>query len=381
MRVLVVALPHSVHTYRWLEQFLQTDWEILLFPSVGADSILNAQDFCSRFPELTKRPTKKGLFHRTVKRVAKRDRASLLASAIRTIRPNFIHSLETQHAGYLALEAKRKLRTEFPVWLHTNWGSDLYLFGRLAEHKDRITSVLQECDYYSCECRRDVDLAAELGFRGEVVGVFPNAGGFKLDDLRPQRDKVVTSFRRHVVVKGYQGWAGRALVALRALERCSDRLGGYSVVIYSAASEDVRIKAELLRLNAGVPVRLIPPGTSHEEILFHHSRARVYVGLSISDAISTSLLEAMVMGAFPVQSDTSCAGEWIRDGETGLLVPPEDPEPVELAIRRALEDDELVDRAAAKNWELATNRLAYDDIRREAISMYDRVLVSPPKGR
>ena len=32
------------------------------------------------------------------------------------------------------------------------------------------------------------------------------------------------------------------------------------------------------------------------------------------------------MGSFPIQSDTACADEWIEDGVSGLIVPPEDPD-------------------------------------------------------
>ena len=46
--------------------------------------------------------------------------------------------------------------------------------------------------------------------------------------------------------------------------------------------------------------------------------AKIYVGVSRSDGISTSLLEAMAMGAIPVQTSTSCCEEWFQD--TGVVV-------------------------------------------------------------
>ncbi|MGE5189532.1 MAG: glycosyltransferase, partial [Gemmatimonadota bacterium] len=99
----------------------------------------------------------------------------------------------------------------------------------------------------------------------------------------------------------------------------------------------------------------------------------ISVGLSISDAISTSLLESIVMGSFPVQSWTACADEWIEDGRTGLLVPPEDPEIVEKALRRALSDDGLVDRAAGENARLAAERLDRAVLKPLAVSIYTTV--------
>src|SRR5208282_406757 len=112
---------------------------------------------------------------------------------------------------------------------------------------------------------------------------------------------------------------------LRALRLAADELEGYRIGVYLAGEESVRISAELLEHESGIPVELIP-SCSHEEMLRWHGRARVSIGLSISDAISTSFLEAIMMGSFPIQSNTSCANEWIKCGESGSLVPPEDPQ-------------------------------------------------------
>ena len=42
------------------------------------------------------------------------------------------------------------------------------------------------------------------------------------------------------------------------------------------------------------------------------------------------------MGAFPIQSNTSCLKEWIENEKTGLLVPPNDPAATGRAISHLL---------------------------------------------
>ena len=258
-------------------------------------------------------------------------------------------------------------------WIATNWGSDIYLFGRLSAHKEKIRQVLTNCDYYSCECFRDVELAKAYGLKGKTLPVFPNTGGFDLEKIYKFRQPGLTSERRLIMLKGYQGWAYRALVGLRALERCADILKGYTVAVYLGFTKEVKIAAELFSHSTGIPVKMIPY-TSHDEILRYHGQARVSIGLSISDAISTSFLEALVMGSFPIQSWTACADEWIEDGKTGLLVPPEDPDVVEKAIRRALTDDELVNRAAEENWRTAIERLDASKLKEKVINFYGEVI-------
>ena len=155
--------------------------------------------------------------------------------------------------------------------------------------------------------------------------VLLNTGGFDIKEVAKLRNEK-TSERKIVMVKGYQGWAGRALVALRALERYANLLSGYKIYLYSVQSNTgVNIAAGLFTNKTKIPIKIIPLFTSHRGILKYQSQARIYLGLSISDAISTSFLESMAMGSFPIQSNTSCADEWIENGKSGILVPPEDP--------------------------------------------------------
>src|SRR4030095_1222263 len=143
--------------------------------------------------------------------------------------------------------------------------------------------------------------------------VFPTAGGYDIERARQLQQAGPTSARRVIVLKGYQSWAGRALVGLRAIETCADVLKGYRVAVYSA-NEDVRIAAELAAQSTNVPIQIVP-SCSHEEMLALHGRARVSLGLSISDGLPNSMLEELSMGVFPVQSSTIGADDVITSGE------------------------------------------------------------------
>jgi hypothetical protein len=66
-----------------------------------------------------------------------------------------------------------------------------------------------------------------------------------------------------------------------------------------------------------------------------HAKASVFIGLSLSDGISTSMLEAMAMGAIPVQTSTACCDEWFT--QTGVKVEDISVEEVAKAILRGME--------------------------------------------
>ena len=151
----------------------------------------------------------------------------------------------------------------------------------------------------------------------------PSSGGFDLGHYTALRQSGPVSQRKTIFLKGYQHWAGRAFIGLRAIALCADVLQDYRIIV-NQATADVTLAAELVGHETGLKIDIIERGP-HDEILRLLGAARICIGLSISDGISHTLLEAMVMGAFPIQSCTACADEWIVEGETGLIVPPEDP--------------------------------------------------------
>jgi len=389
-KILIVAMADSIHTARWIDQIADEDWDIHLFScdhaGIAHNLLRNATVHYSVYGRQSNKnagmrfngmPAFNGLLSRIIGKALSvlfpKLRVLQLKRILEGLAPDVIHSLETQKSGYLTADAKIMFTGKFPVWMHSNWGSDLYLFGKMPDHIPKIRKVLENCGHYLCECHRDLVLARQFGFKGKSYPPFPNGGGFDLERLAGFKQKQ-PSQRRLIMLKGYQGWAGRAMVGLEAIQKCMDILSGYEIYLYSVDSDAVRKKVAMMNRVSGMRVQVIRRGTSHEEIMKLHGKARISIGLSISDAISTSLLEAMVMGSFPIQSWTSCADEWIKDGVSGILVPPEDPAAVEAAIRKAVADDGLVDHAAGINDKIAKASLEKHLLRQKTVSIYEQVL-------
>lgn len=424
MRILFVAMSQSIHTSRWINQLADQGWDLHLFPSWELSvhpllrnvtihgfkdrpeevplsvnlkiRVVNSRDgyfkrqIVGKFVRIKKFRKigfgkvfdwigkQKGFEHLLPNYYSDQERCIALVDTIRKIKPDIVHSLEIQHAGYLTLNARKIIGDGFPTWIVTNWGADIHYFGEIPEHAEKIREVLEACDYYSCECKRDADLGRKFGFKGEILPVLTNTGGFDFDFIAQLCQSGPTSDRKLILIKGYQGWVYRALIALQAVEMCTDIIKekGYRIAVY-LASVEVSKAAKKLRKKAGIPVELVPY-MSHEKILGLHGQARVSIGLSMSDAISTSFLEAIIMGSFPIQSDTSCANEWVTSGETGFLVPPEDPQKVAEALRRALTDDDLVNRAAEINRNVLRQRLDYKKVKETVISTYLKIYNKEP---
>jgi hypothetical protein len=81
-------------------------------------------------------------------------------------------------------------------------------------------------------------------------------------------------------------------------------------------------------------------------------RAKIYLGCSESDGISTSFLEAISNRVYPMQTDTSCANEWTKKGITASLIPLDQEKITNELLRVAQIWDTLVDKVET-NFQIA----------------------------
>jgi len=224
-------------------------------------------------------------------------RGSPLKAAIKSFQPRVVHPLELQNAGDVTLRAMSTGKPKGLKLLVTNWGSDIFWFQRFPEHKTKLQGLLQLADAYSAECERDVVLARNLGFTGQSIPVIPSAGGFS--EAGFEILLLAPSERKTNALKGYHGWMGRAKVALEAVREMSKELQDCKIIVYSANQSVLKLTKQVSK-QTGLEITAFGKGAmSHKQVLEMFARSKIYVGLSESDGISTSMLEAMAMGAIP----------------------------------------------------------------------------------
>jgi glycosyltransferase involved in cell wall biosynthesis len=247
--------------------------------------------------------------------------------------PDFVHALELQHGGYITSRALEDASLKSP-FIATNYGSDIYWFQQFPKHLAKIKKLLARADRYSAECNRDVELAKKYGFTGEVMPVFPNAGGFTEEQLN--RPLIPTADRRVIAIKGYEGWVGRASVAVEALYSLTNELADYKIIFYSCNAKTIRL-AKKLKRKTGLNVEWHGKGElAHTQMLDLFASAKVYIGISLSDGISTSALEALISGSSVVQSRTSCLDEWFGHQTGGVFQTGVTGQEVTATLREAL---------------------------------------------
>ena len=262
----------------------------------------------------------------------------------------------------------------FPVGL-TIYGSDLYWYRRSPAHLHKLIQVLGFVTHLFCECERDAKIALELGFEGNFAPRAPAFGAIELMPLRKNPRK------RRIMVKAYQNKWGQGKLIIRALESIASKLDGFEIVVFSAENSAYRLAKKLKTNNPHLKVRIHKKNElPHDDLLEMMSDALVYVAASKSDGISASMIEAMACGAFPIQTDTSCASEWLVNGETGILIASEtlSSDKISEAILNAIGDEARLESARLKNHALITEKISNQRLSDTVLDYYQDFTRSRP---
>ena len=374
-KVLLVAMVDSVHTGRWISQFDGEAIDFMLFPSTPHRRIhplikqrmtleVETRARISQWMKWAALPL--GIADLVC---ANFFRAKLLSREIKKFEPDVIHIMETQHAGYLTDRALKMVKFK-PKVILSIWGSDLFWFQRFPKHNKKMSLLFPRLDILITECERDEALAKDLGFVGECVYGIPASGGVDSQLLNDSHRRVLPSKRKTIAIKGYSGFVGLGPLAVRSLVPLVNELKNYEIVIYSCSYRTAQMAKRLRKqLGLNIQIKLKHSMTTKQmEDLF--LSARVVVGVSLSDGLPATVKEAICTGAFPVQTDTSCAGEWLKDGVSVLLVPPNEIGALSAAILRALTDDQLVDNASEVNQQIARTRMGLSHIKAKLSELY-----------
>jgi glycosyltransferase involved in cell wall biosynthesis len=177
---------------------------------------------------------------------------------------------------------------------------------------------------------------------------------------RPGPGQLVGAIGRFERQKGFD-------LLIRALAQ----IEGVRLVLVGEGSE--RRRLEELAGSVGVADRVIWKGWSED--------ARTYLGTfdvfalpSRFEGFPLALLEALLARSAVVAADVGSVAEAVRDGETGLLVPAEDPSALADAIRRLLADADLRRRLGEQGRHLVLGYFTADHMTQAFQRLYREVL-------
>lgn len=366
---------HSVHAIRWIENLKDTQHELFWY-DVTNKGKLDTLSKVYQFENLRQRkvPYIKGEYFLSKKlnAIYQRVRPFLevseneaLENIILEINPDVVHSFEMQSCSYPILKTMQKFSGL--KWIYSCWGNDLFYFKNFKEHNSKIKKVLSRINYLHTDCFRDFYLAENLGFNQKYLGMIPGGGGYHLDNC--EKYKMPINERKIILVKGYHNTFGRGLMTVKALENIVKQISDYQVVIFGAHNSVIKyIEENNLDFSFFHRHEL-----SQEKVLEFMGKSLIYIGNNISDGMPNTLLESIIMGAFPIQSNPGNAtAEIIENNVNGILIKdPEDVSEIQNAVIKALSSPQLLKEAFKINNKLAQDKLDYQVNNSKIISIYN----------
>lgn len=378
MKILLISIP-SVHAIRWIENLKEAGHELFWFDVLNRGNIGVSTEL-TQIVNWKKRklPYIKGehflrkkipSLYYNIQSLLEITIKEKLEEIILNIKPDIVHSFEMQSCSYPILNTMQK----FPKlkWIYSCWGSDLYYYKNFKNHNKKIKEVLNRVNFLHTDCYRDYRIAKELGFNGNYLGVIPGGGGFKLSEFN--KLKIPINDRNVILVKGYEHKFGRAINVLKALSLLSKEIVDYKVIVFGAHQKVIDFITEN-KLNFQVFDR---NGLSHNEIIELMGKAKIYIGNSTSDGMPNTLLEAIIMNAFPIQSNPgNVTSEIIKNEVNGLLInKPEDVSDVKSQIEKALlfDKERRLNEMTNINTEIANKLLDYSVNQKKILDLYNNV--------
>lgn len=369
----------SLHAVRWIENLNSSGHELYWFDVLGKGK-LHTKISIQQITDWKKRkvPYIKGeyflqrkfpSFYSTLQPFLEVTANEKLAQILNKIQPDLVHSFEMQSCSYPILETMQ----EFPKvkWLYSCWGSDLFHYQNQPQHVSKIKSVLSRIQYLLTDCERDFTIAKTLGLKGKHIGVIPGGGGFQLEQFLPYSQPPLK--RKIILIKGYQHHVGRGLVLVKALQNIQESINklGFEVVVFGAHP----IVIDYVKENKLPYVVHDRHGLSHHHLLQLMGKSALYLGNSISDGMPNTLLEAIIMGAFPIQSNPgNVSAEIITSGKNGFLIEnPEDENTITDAILKVFHQPELLQEAFEINQKIAKERLDHTINQQKILALYHQI--------
>lgn len=376
MKILIVAM-RSIHTIRWVSQLKDSGHDVHWFDILNGghitewDWVTQHTNWRYKFGNFRGRYFLKRFFP-MLHRLFENDVEKKFKTLLEEIQPDVVHSIVMYNCTvpiYSIMKNNKQIK-----WIYSAWGNDLFYYRKVKAYKEDILKVLPQVDYMFADCHRDISIAKEMGFRGEVLGVFPGGGGYRLTEYDNYHKPLEE--RNIILVKGYEQRFGKAINVVQALKNIEHHLKNYRVIVFGA---DDAFNRDLCKIS-NIDFIEIKQHISHNEVLALMGESLIYVGNSISDGMPNTLLEAIIMGAFPIQSNPGGAtAEIVQENINGLLI--EDPESIQgiqVKVLAAISNYKLLSLAYIYNRKIR-DTLRYEIIKDKVLNAYCSIKIDTEK--
>jgi glycosyltransferase involved in cell wall biosynthesis len=232
-----------------------------------------------------------------------------LARWLKRIRPDWLHAHYLTSHGTLAWAACRFFGVRARI-VGSAWGSDILVAPHRQPQRWLTRRVLKSCAVTTSDSRFMAERMRELGAREVMILPF---GLEEMPPLPPRKDDTLFFANRGLEPI----YAPQKVLGLFA--EVARRWPEARMVVANDGSLRGALQEQARSLGIESRVRFtgrLDAQTQAE----HYAKARWYVSLPQSDAVSVSVLEAMAHGCVPLLSDLPANRELVTHGDNGVIV-------------------------------------------------------------
>jgi D-inositol-3-phosphate glycosyltransferase len=297
-------------------------------------------------------------------------------------------------SGLVAAEIKRALDIPFVITFHAlgrvrrlhQREADLFPDERF-EIEDRL---IAEADHIIAECPQDEDDLMRL-YNADPVKLSVIPCGFDATEMYPvgqasararlgfaSDEKIILQLGRMVPRKGVE-----TVIRAFALLRKEHGLAARLVIVGGEADEpDPQLTPEIGRLQKiaaeeGVSEQITFVGRRGRDALkYFYSAADVFVTVPWYEPFGITPVEAMACGAPVIGSNVGGIKFSVSDGETGFLVPPNDPRALAGKLTELFRQPELLKRLSQFAIERANQFFTWERVTTALAAVFEEVLVT-----
>lgn len=346
MRLCFVADAASVHTLRWIRFFAERGHEIAVASARAPESGVHIKAYC-RLSNAAPVP-----WTRILRNVLE------LRRFLRSFDPHLLHAHYINESGWLAA------LSGFHPFVLTAWGSDVYVAPRRSLLA-RILSpwAVRRADYVTADSQDQVEILRQMGAPARataMVGWGADVRSFSGRSGRAWRAAHGIQDEQAVILSPRR-WVENSniLVILDAFAFVRRRCPNAVLILKDVPGSSTSLREQILsqvRLLGISDTTLIVGEIPEDELPELYAASDITVSVCSSDGTPVSVLEAMAGRSAVIAGDLPSLREWVRDGETGVLVPVGNHETLGKQLVRLVESAALRQRLTEAAHEMVRTR-------------------------
>lgn len=367
MKLLLLSDPNSAHTFKWVKSLVERGCEIYLFGVSGHDKKLY-----SSFKNLT---VESYGINETVVKSGEGSLSKLqylnsiprIREVIKLFKPDIVHAHSASSYGLLGALAG------FSPLIVSVWGLDIFTFPRKsALHSLLIRYVLKKADYILSTSEIMAKETALYTSKEVLVTPF----GIDMEMFKPEKVKKICGDEDIVIgiIKTLEKNYGidYLIKSFKILKERNQSLP-LKLLVVGKGSQEAELKklAKELNLNGTV---IFTGAVDYNDVPKYQNMLDISVSLSHFEGFGVSTIEACACEKPVVVSNVGGLAEIVENNESGIIVPPSNPEATAAALEKLVLDKELRLKLGRKGREIVKEKYFWEDNVDLMMDIYGKVI-------